>query len=100
MTDPSHPVTRAELERELAHLRELLTERDKALLLQATEYERRLDLLNHEHARAAENWRLSLPRERYEADVRAQTARLVAWIMGVIAALSLVLQVLGLSHGK
>jgi hypothetical protein len=93
VTEPSErPVTRAELERELAHLRELLIERDKALLLQASEYERRLDLLNHEHERAAENWRLSLPRDQYEADARARSARLVAWIMGALAALSVLMQ--------
>ena len=39
---------------------------DKALALQAKEYERRLFELNHAHEIALENWRMSLPREMFD----------------------------------
>lgn len=90
----SEPITRVEWERELAHLRELLGERDKALELQAREYERRLDLLNHAHQEARENWERSLPRERYEADQRARAAQLMAWVFALLAAVSTVFAIL------
>jgi hypothetical protein len=38
----------------------------KAVEIQAIETLRRLDELNHAHARAMENWRQSLPRELFE----------------------------------
>ena len=88
---PDEPLTRADLEREIAHLHRLLEERDKALVLQAREYERRLEDLNHEASRIAEAARQSVPREKYEADERARRAQVLAWIMAAIAAMSLVL---------
>jgi exonuclease VII large subunit len=38
-----------------------------ALNLQAEEYRRRLDELNHAHETAMENWRTSLPREMFDS---------------------------------
>ena len=93
---PDEPLTRADLERELAHLHTLLGERDKALLIQAREYERRLEALNHEADRIAEAARQSVPREKYEADEKARTRLLIAWIMAVFAALALVARFLKL----
>lgn len=53
--------------------------RDKALSLQATEYERRLDELNHAHAEAKEKESEYVTREKYEdyvrqADIARETA--------------------------
>lgn len=45
-------------------------EQDRALMLQAAEYQRRLDLLNHANDAAVENWRRTLPRELFDAFVR------------------------------
>lgn len=39
---------------------------EKALTLQAKEYERRLEELNHSHKNAMENWARTLPRELFE----------------------------------
>ena len=62
-------VSRRELEQRLRSMRELLrTEAElhsKALELQAAEYKRRLDELNHAHQQAQENWARSLPRETF-----------------------------------
>jgi len=55
---------------EIAKLRVELT--DKALQLQRIEYERRLDLLNHEQARLAADRERFLPRELYDANNRDQ----------------------------
>lgn len=81
------PITRAELEREITHLRELLTERDKALQLQAAEYERRLDGLNHEHERSARQWSQAVSIERYEADERHRKTRLMMWGIAILGLL-------------
>lgn len=58
------------VDREIKHLKEL-TERttalkDEALLLQRTEYLRRLDELNNAHARAEAAVRATVPRETYD----------------------------------
>lgn len=56
-----------------AQLKELidvqLALRDKALELQAAEYQRRLEVLNHANERADEALRTYVPRERFEAKV-------------------------------
>jgi multidrug resistance efflux pump len=62
-------VSRRELEQRLRALRELQATKNelhaKALELQATEYARRMDELNHAHKLAEENWARSLPRETF-----------------------------------
>ncbi len=70
----SHPgaesVTWYDLSRELGHIREIIGDRagtvQRALELQAREYERRLADLNHAHTQAVENWRQTLPRESFD----------------------------------
>ena len=74
MSDPPDVlVSRRELELRLVALRELLDAREnafaKALELQATEYARRMNELNHAHQQAQENWARSLPRETFSAFV-------------------------------
>ena len=54
------------LMREIAHLRELRNGDQEALRLQAREYERRLDHLNGEHARAAKALELTVSREKFD----------------------------------
>jgi sulfur carrier protein ThiS len=55
---------------EVEHLKTLLTLRidliEDARRLQAAEYERRLEQLNHEHQRATDKERDFLPRQQYE----------------------------------
>lgn len=46
--------------------------RDRALRIQAAEYERRLGDLNHEHARAQETARTYVTLDKYEAAIRAE----------------------------
>ncbi len=62
-------VSRRELEHRLIALRELLDQREvghsRALDLQANEYMRRMNELNHAHQQAQENWARSLPRETF-----------------------------------
>ena len=70
MSDPPDVlVSRRELELRLVALRELLDAREsafaKALELQAAEYARRMNELNHAHQQAQENWARSLPRETF-----------------------------------
>lgn len=65
--------TQAFVDREIKHLKEL-TERttalkDEALLLQRTEYLRRLDELNNAHARAEKAVQATVPRETYDVFV-------------------------------
>lgn len=61
---------RAYVERLIAHEAQLrqteLAARDHALAIQAAEYERRLDSLNHAHARSLEERTHTLPREIFE----------------------------------
>lgn len=58
------------VERLIAHESQLrqteLTARDHALNIQAAEYERRLDMLNHAHARAMEERTHTVSRELFE----------------------------------
>lgn len=56
---------RTRYEREILSTRENLLKEAKEL--QAVEYERRLAELNHAHQTAMDNWRMSLPREVFEA---------------------------------
>jgi hypothetical protein len=70
MSDPPDVlVSRRELELRLVALRELLDAKEsafaKALELQAAEYARRMNELNHAHQQAQENWARSLPRETF-----------------------------------
>jgi len=52
---------------------------EKALALQAQEYERRLDALNHAHQQAIEAQAMTVPRETFEAYIKeAKTALDVA----------------------
>ena len=48
---------------------------DKALQLQASEYERRLDDLNHAHAQAVEAQAKTVPREMFDQYVKETAAR-------------------------
>lgn len=87
-----------ELERRLVRLEEgqILEGREraleaKALAIQATEYARRLDELNHAHARALEVQQTYLPRELFTAHVvrnEAYQNELAKWRDGVNAALA------------
>lgn len=103
------------------HIRELLDERrdsiEKALTLQATEYERRLDSLNGEAGRLAKVLDQSVPREVFdqyretqgsaarliadtlaeERGARASNQRLMAIGLAVVAVVGLVLRFLPLA---
>jgi len=67
------------LMREIAHERELREQSvaaiDKALILQATEYERRLNTLNHAHEQAVEAQARTVPREMFEQYVKEARER-------------------------
>lgn len=53
--------------------------RDRALQLQAQEYERRLEVLNHEHARAQETAQTYVAATKYEDGLRSEAqARMAA----------------------
>ncbi len=71
-------IGRDDLEREIHHLRELLDERDKALGLQANEYERRLAMLNGEAARLREMQQSYVPREVFENSAKENQGRVDA----------------------
>jgi len=68
-------VTTSALDRLEATLRREAAEHaanvEKALKLQATEYERRLEVLNHAHAAAVEAQAKTVPREMYDNDKKA-----------------------------
>lgn len=67
------------LETRLAVLETIVAERDKARSLQAKEYERRLESLNHEAAKLASMQATYLPREVWEGvaeDIRKDLASL------------------------
>lgn len=79
-TEATDFVTLRELEQRLSALQKMLDERTRyereilstrenllkeAKELQAREYERRLEELNHSHEAAMANWRTSLPREMF-----------------------------------
>lgn len=59
----------------------------RALNLQAAEYERRLDVLNHNHTQAAEAAARTVPRETFEAFKEKLTAVGVTLGIGLIIAL-------------
>jgi hypothetical protein len=61
-----HHATIQELLVEIAVLKTKNDEREKALSIQALEYERRLDVLNHAHAEAQRVLNTYLPREIYD----------------------------------
>ena len=104
--------TRAYLELRIDYEQKLVTARldaqDRALTIQAAEYERRLEVLNHAHAAAVKESARVLPRETFDAkwtelDRRvgdldksmaasaAQTATLTAIIATVVSLLSTLL---------
>ena len=68
----------AVLKEQIKGLRELIVQQDKsvekALELQAREYERRLDDLNHAHKQAVETQATFVSREVYDAYVASQLA--------------------------
>lgn len=64
-------VTRRELDTELRL-------RDRAVDLQATEYERRLQGLNHENERISAVLANSVPREKYDDDRKSDAAAMTA----------------------
>lgn len=68
-----HSLAAVHLEHRLTVMEERSDAYNRALLLQAEEYERRLSELNHEARRMAERDRLFIPRETFEvfeADLR------------------------------
>jgi hypothetical protein len=64
-----------EIEGRLAVVEARMEERDKFLALQAKEYARRLDELNHAHANAVERNSLYVTRETWEAGHRELVAK-------------------------
>lgn len=86
MTDPLSPTLREYLELRLDYERSLVAQKleliEQARVIQAKEYERRLDILNHAHEAAVTEQARVLPREIFDvfkreyeikhADMRAQ----------------------------
>lgn len=70
------------VDRELRHLSEKIDLRlaalEKALVLQAAEYERRMGVLNHEGARLKEAAALSVSHEKYESNRAGDQRELAA----------------------
>jgi DNA repair exonuclease SbcCD ATPase subunit len=64
-----------QLELTITRIEEKLEAERKALELQATEYERRLELLNHEHARAREMASLTVTSERFEEYAKVEAEK-------------------------
>lgn len=64
------------LELEIKHLKELGVEKDKALALQAKEYERRLEALNGEAERLRTMQASYLPREVYDSERKEVNSKL------------------------
>jgi hypothetical protein len=76
MSDPNGEIRIRQLELEVARLQERLTSRAEALKLQAQEYERRLDVLNHAHEEAREVASRTVSRKEFEDYVKStMTAR-------------------------
>ena len=81
------------LELEVQHIREVLKLKEDAVKLQAAEYHRRLDDLNHEAERLKSMQGTYLPRELYESrhreiDIRLTTVERNVWLAtGGLAAL-------------
>jgi hypothetical protein len=57
-------------------LREMIRGRDERLKIQAAEYERRLEGLNHENERIMEVLKQSMPREVFEKEIQGINARI------------------------
>ena len=57
-------------------LDERLNSTQKALKLQAKEYERRLEVLNHENERIAEILKQSIPREIFDRSLESMNAKI------------------------
>ena len=85
---------------ELGHIRELMALRDKAMELQAKEYERRLAMLNHEADQLKSMQINYMPREVAEKNYESLNARVGAvekslWrISGALAIVYIVIQFL------
>ena len=57
-------------------IEERLSSMDKAMILQAKEYERRLEVLNHENERIDEVLKQSIPREIFEREKESLNAKI------------------------
>ncbi len=72
--DAMSPTLREYIETQIRYERTLVDQRfemlDRALILQAEEYKRRLDALNHAHAQAVVEQQRTLPRELHEAFIK------------------------------
>jgi hypothetical protein len=91
-------------------LQEMIRGRDERLKIQATEYERRLEGLNHENERIIEILKQSIPREVFDREINGIKDRtsklevasikqegrhqLVQYIPWILTALSLILMYL------
>lgn len=77
--DGREMVTQYDLQQAVLHERELREahrlETQRAIELYQEEVARRLDVLNHAHQNAMENWAQSLPREMFEAYREEQQKR-------------------------
>src|SRR4030095_7993440 len=60
----------------IEHLKEIIVEKEKALVLQAKEYERRLELLNGEHRTIQDNQNKSVLREIYNSEQGEQNKKI------------------------
>lgn len=68
---PHVVTTREFMEIQIQHIKDLLAEKDSALRLQALEYSRRLDELNHAHERAELAFATFLRRDIYDQHAMA-----------------------------
>lgn len=57
-------------------LEEMIHSRDRELILQAKEYERRLEQLNNDNARIQEILKLSIPREVFDREMSSLNAKI------------------------
>lgn len=57
-------------------LEEMIHSRDRELILQAKEYERRLEQLNNDNGRIQEILKLSIPREVFDRTIQATITRI------------------------
>lgn len=96
------------METEIQHLKELMAEKEKALIIQAREYERRLEILNHEAERLRLMQTSYIPREVYESEMKEINAKVQMLIdkqnkqAGWVAAISIILTLVmfGLNYFK
>ena len=87
MTDTEHHLTVR-----VAVLEAIIKEKESTLKIQAAEYERRLDALNHEHARSKEALSTYTPRETYDSekialDIRIRGIEKAQWVLAGAVAL-------------